>query len=266
MTTNYFTQEDHAALRQPSSAAARHDLQPVCDKLCELHATLHRRMRDRQWDLHPHWQKSKLICTETAASTFECSNLVLPYARSKDQAELVERLMGRDGAELPATVDIRRHPVIELRLMPDHFAVELVMSPMSWWDQQNLIGKLAVSRHRSALHSLLQKIDGDFLFGFWGGSGLNEMHLSSRQLSRAVIFDEWMSTFAEGRDWLRFGVWYEPEDPALSVNNILSELLHRMSALYSIYTFALWTSNNNFQSFYKSARTYTNGRDHHSRL
>jgi hypothetical protein len=77
------------------------------------------------------------------------------------------------------------------------------------------------------------------------------MHLTSRQLQRGTILDEWMGTFSDGQDWLRVGAWYEPEDPALSGDNILNEMAHRLFGLQKLYTFMLWTSNNNFQSFYR---------------
>jgi hypothetical protein len=60
-----------------------------------------------------------------------------------------------------------------------------------------------------------------------------------------------MSTFSDGQDWLRIGVWYESEDPALNADAILNEVVQRVVALQKLYTFMLWTSNNNFQSFYR---------------
>ena len=175
---------------------------------------------------------------------------------------LVERLMGRDGSDMSANVDIYRHPVIELRITPENFAIELIMSPLAWWDQRNLIGKLSVDRHHETLRGFLQHIDGDYRFGFWDGTELSDMHLTSRQLLRGNILNEWMSTFADGQDWLRVGVWYEPEDPALSTENILNETVQRVVALYKLYNFMLWTSNNNFQSFYRTAAGFS-GRDAH---
>jgi hypothetical protein len=184
--------------------------------------------------------------------------LTLPYLRSKEQGILVERLMGRDNSDVSG--DIYRHPVNELRITPENFAIELIMSPLSWWDQRNLIGKLAVARHRENMRGVLQRIDGDYRFGFWDGTHLSDMHLTSRQLLRGNILDEWMSTFSDGQDWLRVGVWYEPDDPALNDDRILSEVVGRVVALEKLYTFMLWTSNNNFQSFYRKTGSF-GGRD-----
>ena len=50
--------------------------------------------------------------------------------------------MGKESGAQTGDVDTYRHPVIELRLTPDQFAIELILSPYAWLDQQNLIGKL----------------------------------------------------------------------------------------------------------------------------
>ncbi len=250
MSTFYFTRHDHEIL----GSLPTHDVQEVYDKFYELHRTLYHRMRDHNYDLHPHWNKATQISARSAACSGEIKGLSLPYLRSRDQSVLVERLMGRDGSDLPT--DPYRHPVIELRITPEHFAVELIMSPMSWWDQRNLIGKLSVARHRETLRGIIQHIDDDYRFGFWDGVHLSDMHLTSRQLLRGNILDEWMSTFADGQDWLRIGAWYEPEDPALNDDRILNEVVGRVVALQKLYSFMLWTSNNNFQSFYRKVVSF----------
>ncbi len=220
-------------------------------------------MRDRNWDLHPHWDKSRIISGVTSACRGEIAGLTLAYLRSKEQAALVERLMGRDYAHAANSTDSSRHPTIELRLTPDAFAIELVLNPAAWWDQRNLIGKLAIDRNRTTLRSLLQRMDDEIRFGFFEGCHLNDMHLTTRQLMRGKVLDEWMSTFSDGQDWLRVGVWYTPEHEGLSQTNILNEVLSRMEALYSLYTFVVWTSNNNYQSFYPKSPLVPSSRDTH---
>lgn len=256
MTTAYFTKRDHDALASSSNM----DTPTVHDKLFELHRTLFRRVRDHSYDLHPNWNKATLVTNRSAACSNEIAGMSLPYLRSREQGMLVERLMGRDGVGVADNPEVYRHPVIELRITPEHFAVELIMAPLSWWDQRNLIGKLAVARHRETLRGIIQHIDGDYCFGFWGGVELSDMHLTSRQLLRGNILDEWMGTFADGQDWLRIGAWYEPEAPELSTDNILSEVVQRVIALYQLYDFMLWTSNNNFQSFYRKVTDF-NGKN-----
>ena len=254
MSTSYFSQQDHQIL----TSLPTRDAQQVYDKLSELHRTIYRRMRDHNYDLHPHWNKTLQIANRSATCSGEIPGLTMPYLRSREQGILVERLMGRDGSD--ASGDAYRHPVIEIRITPDNFVVELVASPLSWWDQRNLIGKLSVARHRETLRGIIQHIDGDYRFGFFDGVHLSDMHLTSRQLLRGNILDEWMSTFADGQDWLRIGAWYEPDDPALADDRILSEVVGRVVALEKLYTFMLWTSNNNFQTFYRKASSF-GGRD-----
>ncbi len=259
MDSAYFTKTDHETFTsQPTR-----DIQPVYDKFYELHRSVYRRIRDHNYDLHPHWNKAALISQHSASCSNEIAGLSLPYLRSREQGALVERLMGRDTVGVSDNPEAYRHPVIELRITPEHFAVELIMSPLSWWDQRNFIGKLAIDRHRDTLRGIIQNnVDGDYRFGFWDGVELSDMHLTCRQLLRGNILDEWMSTFADGQDWLRIGVWYEPEASQLSTDNILNEIVGRVIALYQLYTFMLWTSNNNFQSFYRKMNGF-GGRDAH---
>jgi hypothetical protein len=249
MAASYFTREDISAL----ASMAAQQTQVAYDKFTELHKLLHRRMRDLSWDLHPNWGKHSVICGRSAASSSAIQGITFPYLRSHEQAQLVERLMGRDNATHPANLEISRHPVIELRLTPDHFAVDFILSPAAWWDQRNLIGKLSVARHRETLRSLIQRMDGNYYFGFWEGIYLSDLHLTNCQLLRGTFLDEWISTFADGHDWLRVGVWYELDDPVLAPDSIAHELFRRIGALYQLYHFALWTSNNNFQTFYNGS-------------
>jgi len=186
--------------------------------------------------------------SESSADWSGNSNSTVTYHRPFEEAQNVEYLLGCD---MPLSeLNLRRHPVIELRLTPNHFSVELVVSPEAWLDQQNLIGKLGIQRHREAFRSTLQRMDGDFRLGFWSGCELSDMHLTTRQLSRGNNLQEWMSTFCDGQDWLRVGVWYTPEAPQLDTSRILRELTDRIGALYRVYTFLTWTSNNDFLSFY----------------
>jgi len=248
----YFTQQDHQAvfdgLRGVNSNAG---LKSAYNKLYDLHECLAARIRNYDLDLHTHWQKSATISYRSAACSGESDALALPYFRSREQAQLVERLMGRETLERSGEAAPHRHPVIELRLTPEHFAIELILSPFAWWDQQNFIGKLQLPRHRQTFHGLLSTIDSDYRFGFWDGVHLSDMHLTARELRHGSVFEEWMHTFADGQDWLRIGKWYSPDANEISDANIVGEVFSQIRRLHSLYSFMLWTSNNNFHSFYE---------------
>jgi hypothetical protein len=253
LNMSYYFQGDHLALvsGHGQSVNASAELQHAYSKFFDLHTAIHPRVRNHNLDLHPRWQKSSLISRESAACLEQSSSLVLTYFRSREQAELVERKMGKEPGAQTGDVDTYRHPVIELRLTPDQFAIELILSPYAWLDQQNLIGKLELPNHRSTFRSILRSFPADYRFGFWNGVELGDMNLSISELLRGRILDEWMDTFADGQDWLRVGKWYSPEDPVLQVGNILPEVFETIKTLHSLYTFLLWTSNNNFSDFYE---------------
>ena len=245
----YFTAQDHTALCNP--AATDSDVQQVYDRIYDLHKALYRRIREHNFDLHPSVDSASIIATGPVAFAGGERALTLTYFRSWEQAQLVERLMGRDGLSTHTDIEMRRHPTIELRLTPSSFAVELVLSRYAWWDQQNFIGKLAIQRHRESFRSIMQRMGGDYRVGFWEGADLGDMNVTTRQLLRGNNLNDWMGTFCDGQDSLRIGAWYEASDPALDPAQIVNELMKRIGALYTLYNFILWTSNNDFHSFYR---------------
>jgi len=255
MNLPYFSAQDHSDLRSPMQS----DL--LLDKCAELQKALARRVRELAWDLHPYWERPHMVVGRCAAAPGACASISLPFLRSKEQAIAIERMMGRDGVSAPSSVDWRRHPVIELRITPEHVAIELVLSPTAWWDQRNLVGKVSVARHRDTLQSILAQMGGDFRFGFWDGESLSDAHLTSRQLARSGALHELMSTFGDGQDWLRVGVWYAPEDARLSSGTLVGELGSRLAALYPLYAYLLWTSSNNFHSFHPTNIWLAGGRE-----
>lgn len=220
-------------------------------KLLNIHEGLLPRVRNYNLDLHPHWQKSLIVSQESAASPDESNSHVLTYFRSREQAEMVERLMGKDRVAINGDVEMHRHPVIEMRFAPEHFAIELILSPYAWWDQQNFVGKLDLPAHREGFRSLLSELDPNYRFGFWHGTDLDDMHLTVGQLLRGRVLDEWIDTFADRLDWLRLGKWYDLQDPVLETNHILLEAFETVRSLHAVYNFILWTSNNNFHTFYE---------------
>ncbi|MBZ0304363.1 MAG: hypothetical protein K8J31_31795 [Anaerolineae bacterium] len=251
---SYFTHADHTAL---STHTGSLKALPVYEKFWNLHETVRDKIRMNDWDLHPHWRKASIISDASSAAAVKPQDvMVLSYFRPYEQARLVEGLMGIEPADADQDVQTYRHPAIELRIAPEYFSIELVVSPLAWWDQQNFIGKLELGRHRDALRRLLYRLDGDYRFGFWGGENLADMHLTTWQMLHGRVLDEWMDTFADGQDWLRMGIWYEPESSSLSAHYIVQEAITRIGELYSLYDFLLWTGNNNYHDFYHKRDKY----------
>lgn len=250
----YFTHEDHQVLQFENARMSENsgDLKQVHEKLLELHRTLNRYLRDHNRDLFP--RRNAILYGQTACSLKDVEAVAFPYSRSNEQALVVERLMGKDTLPRDAEMDVNSHPVVELRLTPQHFVVELVLAPDAWWDQQNLVGKLSLPHHREKFSLMLSQMPGDFVVGFWQGCDLSDMHLTTQQLIRTRSLYDWVGTFADGQDWLRVGTWYTVEDERLATDRIVDELSGRINALYNLYGFLLWTSNNNFHSFYQQIR------------
>lgn len=216
-------------------------IQVTFDSLLAVHSRLYARFRKSDLNLQA------LTGCRSVTDPQRAETYVVAYTRPETEARIVESLMGRD---VPGTaIDVYRHPVIELRATNDGLAIELVISKDAWLDQENLLGKLSIDRHRLAFRKMLYNLSGDYRLGFWRGTHLDDMHLTSSQLAHPTVFDQWMSTFSPRQDWFRIGMWYEKPVPS---DELARDLFTRTQELYQIYTFAAWTGNNNYRDFYSN--------------
>lgn len=168
------------------------------------------------------------------------------YLRLAGEAQTVERLIGlKDGRRL----EIKHHPVIELRLNPDWLALELVLNPEAWYDQRNWLGKLKVQRYREEFRALISNLSPQIRVGAWQGEGPTDRYLTSAQLRYPRVFDAWVGTYCDGRDWLRAGVWYPAADISLEM---IDELFSHAQALYRLHQYIAWTGRNDFYSLFRA--------------
>lgn len=251
---NYFSQDDHNAVISISAEGAQGatSLQQVYNRMTNLHRNLSSRLKSHGYTLHTNPAMPMGVGQSSIVAPNNGDTMTLTYMRSQTDAMVVERVMGRD--ELTQSgAEVQRHPVIELRLTPDHFVAELVVGPEAWYDQRNFLGKFTIKEHRHQLFKLLTNLDDEYCVGFWSGLHLNDMHLSTRRLPPPHILFDFIETFAAGRDYLRIGRWYDVGDPSLNEDTIVHELFNRVRDLYDIYEYILWTSNNNFHTFFERA-------------
>lgn len=223
-------------------------------KLRELHEQIHAQFRMHNLHLRVFSEGRAIVHPRSVATLTQGGGLAINYLRGLSEAEIVERLMGREEVGNGASVEARRHPVIEIRLTPEHFTVELLLSPDAWWDQQNMVGKLSIERHRDAIYKLLRNFPGDYRLGFWRGVHLSDMHIRGEMFRHRRVLDEWLSTFEPGKDWFRVGTWYELDDELLAPNQIRDEVIQQIKLLYPLYQDILWTGDNNFRTFYSAQR------------
>lgn len=245
-----FETADFEALKQ-DDAGGKRDNNGVRNKLLALHNAIYPQLRTHNLDLHLMFGDQNAITDYSATTLYAGDALAVQYSRSRSQARTVERMMGREEAAAAGDISIRRHPVIEMRLSSDAFAIELVLGPDARWDQTNLAGKLTIDRHNHQLYNMLIAMDKSYAMGFWRGVHCNDMHLTIGQFYHPQIMDEWMSTFEPGQDWFRLGVWYEPEDEDLQSDSFVEDVLEHIRSLYQVYMLASWASDNNFHAFYK---------------
>lgn len=253
----FFTKQDHLSILSLGlDGAAAESRQSLFQRMIDLHHDLLPRLHQQQMALSPNPEAPQIVVLNTTAAAFNEVALTLLYTRDPMTASSVEQLMGRDGVTTSTGVRARHHPVIEIRLTGDYLAVELVVSPFAWYDQQNFAGKLTIEQHRQQFYHLLHEMGNEYLLGFWSGVHRSDMHLSSRQLPPRTVMFDYLDTFAPGRDWLRLGHWFKPESDPLHVDHIVETLNTCIMDIYRVYEFIAWTSNNNYQSFYHKAKSH----------
>ena len=257
---SYFSPSDYVSLVAMTSGDLCSDVdrQRLHRRLIDLHNKLYPRIREYDLRLHPNPEIPGGVSQKSVSIPTIANTMTLIYLRSPAEAEVVESLMGRDALCATGDIEVQRHPVIELRITPDHFVVEFIIAPDAWYDQQNFIGKLSVYQNRQLFYQILTQLRADYLLGFWCGIHLDDTHLNTKHLPPAPILYEYLDTFADRRDWLRIGRWYTPNDTALDDNNVVEELFERIRDLYRVYTFMAWTSKNNFHSLYQKTLNDSN--------
>lgn len=216
------------------------------DDLCLLHGTLRTQFQKHDLEVHA------VMGCDSATDHFEGQRSIA-YLRPLSDARTVEMMMGRDVRN--GQIDLKRHPVIELRISEPYLVLELVVPPTAWWDQQNLVGKSLVERHRHQFRRMISHMDADFRFGSWVGSQLDSLTLAPNQIVHPAVFEPWLSTFSHGQDWFRVGVWYDnvPQDITL----LTHELFKHFQILHQLYAFIAWTGSNDYRAFYNRASLST---------
>lgn len=246
----FFTSEIMSALAQNDMGAR----QIVTKRLFNLHEQIYGQMQSSDIELHIITVPNKVVKIGSICDATAKDVLSLAYLRSSRQAVTVERLMGREAVANEKNIEERRHLTVEIRLSQEKFVIELLMSPDAWWDQQNLVGKLSIARHKQDFYARLGHFPINYCLGFWKGIHLSEMHLKSAHFQHPRIMDEWMSTFQPNADWFRIGIWYDLDDEALSEDHIAIEVMKQIRLLYELYEYTRWSNDNNFREFYDDTR------------
>jgi hypothetical protein len=252
--TTFFSQQDLITiatlednLTEQQAPASLHN---TWQHFQQIHEQVYAQLRMLNMDLHPMYPKHHAVRTTSVARPAGGGALCVGYLRTRAQMVSVERLMGREEIANLETVEAHRHPVIELRLTKDYFVLELLLSRDAWWDQENLMGKVSIARHRQDFFVLLRTFERHFRMGFWQGQHLSEMHLTAPYFYHTSIMTEWLSTFQPGSDWFRLGIWYPVDSEQLDSGQIVNEIMHQIRPLYDFYEFIRWTSDNSFRDFY----------------
>jgi hypothetical protein len=211
--------------------------------LSALHQELFRRLRK----LNVHLQAIAPSHTVTDSAAVP----TVTYLRLPAEAQAVEQLIK---LQPQTSINLRHHPVIELRLTEHWLTLELVLNPEAWYDQRNWLGKLGIKRYRDEFYGMVSAFNPHMRIGSWAGIHPAEPYLTSAQLKHPRVFEAWVSTFSDGRDWLRVGVWYAVEPDTIG---IVDGLYAHAQTLYQLYQYMAWTGRNDFYWLFQKTREGT---------
>lgn len=211
----------------------------LTDSLGQLHQALFTRFRKFNVHLHAITPSQTITSRHSATPT-------ITYLRLPSEAQAVERLIGLKNER---QLEVKHHPVIELRLNADWLALELVLTPEAWYDQRNWLGKMSVPRYREEFHNLLTTLSPHIRVGAWQGDTPTDRYLTSAELRFPRIFEAWAGTYSDGRDWLRFGVWYQT---AQVTPDVAHHLFDHAQAIYRIHQYIAWTGRNDFYGLFRA--------------
>lgn len=206
-----------------------------------LHLALYTRLRTLNIALQA-ISNAKTVATPQPSQPAE----TVAFVRLPGEGQAVERLIGLRAGD---HIDLKHHPVIELRLTETWLALEFILNPQAWYDQRNWLGKLSVRRYRDEFHGLLGALPPDIKVGAWVGLEPSERVLTSEQLRFPKVFEAWVGTYSDGRDWLRMGVWHPVS--ALDDTALPALLFEQLQALYGVYQFLSWTGRNDFYGLFR---------------
>jgi len=212
----------------------------LTDQLNNFHSALYARFR--KFNLH----LQAVSPSKTITSVHPQSIPTISYVRLLNEAQTVERLIGlSDGRAL----DMKHHPIIELRLNEDWLALELVLNPEAWYDQRNWLGKLRVRRYRDEFRDLITGLSPHMRVGSWQGAAPTDKYLTSAQLRLPRVFEAWVGTYCDGRDWLRIGAWFPTAEVTPDLTDVLFD---HAQTLYRLHQYIAWTGRNDFYSLFRA--------------
>jgi hypothetical protein len=252
-TEFFFSPPDYAVFEQGLANSAEYDgeRQRVHNKLESLHELLYPEIRRRKWDLHPHWMKQWLISAyRISPATQRIDFMTLRYSKAETTIKLMKKTFIEDFGSFYANA------MLAMRVDREGFAIELFISEKAWLDGQNFKARLAAdAKERGALRSMLADLGGDYIVRLSMFERSEEVRWSYREVVRAKasrlvnvgMLNSTMEKYMPGRHDLRLGVYYEPNDKRLSVDNLADEILKRLEQLYPVYAFLSWSPKNDFR-------------------
>lgn len=199
----------------------------VRSKLEELHELIYPEIISKGWDVHPHHQTQHLTSSfrhnEYAASSLNA--IWLHYGRSEDELELYKVAFGDNMTSL-------FHMRLEVLITKSYLSVELRVGKNdgSYPDRQYIRQQLKTNpAFLKKYYQLVQNLDDEF------DITINNEYTKVRGFEDAEHLKEFTIADNPKLHYFRIGREYQPDDKAISNDNIVNTVMADFEDLYPLY-------------------------------
>lgn len=229
------------ALASERAANPAYDLArlQVRDQLAWLHERLYAEIRAQRWDLH-YMEGWSLSPAQVSPAHSRIAAIQLRYSK----AETSVRIMRRRFNVLALSWDDLA--TLGVRVDPRGISVELGLPALALLDARNLRDKLVSGApEKRALRQIFAELGGDFSLSLSEGED-ELMRVRCSRLADLRVLDPVLARFTPGAHDLAVGCVYAPDHPRLEGDKAVEEVIHRLTQLYVLYQFSVWSPRNNF--------------------
>lgn len=211
----------------------------VRDQLAWLHERLYPEIRTLRWDVH-YRQGWSLSPAQVSQDAPRIDAILLRYTKAETSVRMMQKRFG-----LP-TVTLDDLATLGVRVDARGLAVEFAIRARSLMDALNLHEKLVSGApEKRALRQIFAELGGEFSLTLReANAGLVNVRCS--RLVDLRVLNALLDKFTPGLHDLTVTCAYAPDHPRLDGESIVNEMMHRLTRLYALYQFGVWSPRNNY--------------------
>lgn len=209
------------------------------DQLAWLHERLYSEIRVQRWDVH-YRQGWSLSPAQVSQETHRIDAILLRYTKAETSVRMMQKRFG-----LP-TVTLDDLATLGVRVDARGLAVEFAVRARALMDALNLYEKLvAGAPEKRALRQIFAELGGEFSLTLREANA-ELVNLRCSRLVDLRVLNALLDKFTPGLHDLSVTCAYAPENPRLDGETVVNEMMHRLTQLYALYQFGVWSPRNNY--------------------